>query len=419
MAAKYRLLLKNARQVVQVVNNGENCLKGDSMKTLAILEGTDSHGFSLVVDQFGMIAAIDKSGTIEENFSGCQFENVVDATGCCVIPGLVDSHTHPVWAGDRVHEFAMKLAGASYLEIHAQGGGIHFTVDHTKDASAESLLDSLVDRLGCMLRSGTTLVEAKSGYGLDLESEVKLLRVIDEARARTPIDISSTYCGGHAVPRYRRFKRRMLEGTLNVDNIDVFCEEGVFDVDSTRSILQAGRSLGLRINFHSDELSCIGGTEMGASLKAEAISHLECVSPEGVRAMAEAGTTAVILPTTAFLLRLESPPVRDLIQAGVAVALGSDFNPNAYCTSMPMVMYLACIICHMSLEEALAASTINGAAALGRSRTHGSIEVGKMADLVVVEAPSWEHLIYQFGCHDRTIKCVIKAGNVVHTRGSS
>ncbi|EEC16767.1 imidazolonepropionase, putative, partial [Ixodes scapularis] len=160
-------------------------------------------------------------------------------------------------------------------------------------------------------------------------------------------------------------------------------------------------------------------TQMGASLKAEAISHLERVSPEGVRAMAEAGTTAVILPTTAFLLRLESPPVRDLIQAGVAVALGSDFNPNAYCTSMPMVMYLACIICHMSLEEALAASTINGAAALGRSRTHGSIEVGKMADLVVVEAPSWEHLIYQFGCHDRTIKCVIKAGNVVHTRESS
>lgn len=401
------------------------------MKKLVILQGNES-GFSLVVDKFGKIAAIDESGKIEEDFGGAQFDKVIDAAGCAVIPGLVDSHTHPVWAGDRVHEFAMKLGGATYLEIHAKGGGIHFTVDRTRAATVKSLLDSLVRRFDGMLRSGTTLVEAKSGYGLDVSSEIKLLRVIEEARSKTAVEISSTYCGAHAVPKGKtveqatddivnkqlpELKRRMREGTLNVENIDVFCEKGVFDVDNTRRILQAGRDMGLRLNFHGEELSFIGGAEMGASLKAEGISHLECVSPEGMKAMAKAGTTAIVLPTTAFLLRIEPPPVRDLIETGVPVALGSDFNPNAYCMSMPMVMYLACVLCKMSLEESLAASTINGAAVLGRSRTHGSIEVGKVADLVVIDAPSWEHLIYQFGCHNRVIKYVIKAGSVAYDRG--
>ncbi|KAH7966251.1 hypothetical protein HPB49_014801 [Dermacentor silvarum] len=430
MADKYRLLLKNARQVVQVVDNGQKIVKGDSMRRLAVLQGNDVT-FSIVVNQFGRIAAIDESSVIAENYEQSQFEEVIDATGCCVLPGLVDSHTHPVWAGDRVHEFAMKLAGATYLEIHEKGGGIHFTVEHTRKASEEYLLEGLVERLDAMLRTGTTLVEAKSGYGLDLQTELKMLHTIEKARLRTPIEISSTYCGAHAVPKGKsaeeatedivtrqlpEIKRRILEGTLTVENIDVFCEKGVFDVDSSRKILQAGREAGLRLNFHAEELNWIGGVEMGASLGAEAMSHLECVSKAGIDAMAKAGSVAVVLPTTAFLLRLEPPPVRRLIEAGVAVSLGSDFNPNAYCLAMPMVMYLACVVCKMSLEESLVAATINGAASLGRSSTHGSLELGKCADMLVVEAPSWEHLVYRFGCHDRLVKWVIKAGKVVHER---
>ncbi|KAL3201592.1 hypothetical protein MRX96_012619 [Rhipicephalus microplus] len=250
MADKYRLLLKNARQVVQVVDNGQKIVKGDAMRRLAVLQ-EDDVTFSVVVNQFGRIVAIDESSVIAENYELSQFEEVIDATGCCVLPGLVDSHTHPVWAGDRVHEFAMKLAGATYLEIHEKGGGIHFTVEHTRNASEERLLESL--------------------------TELKMLHTIEKARLKTPIEISSTFCGAHAVPKGKNaqeatedivtrqlpeIKRRVSEGTLTVENIDVFCEKGVFDVESSRQILQAGREAGLRLNFHAEELNWIGGVEV-------------------------------------------------------------------------------------------------------------------------------------------------------------
>ncbi|XP_064474919.1 probable imidazolonepropionase [Ornithodoros turicata] len=433
MPNQYRLLVRHAHQVVQVVRNGEKCLKGEAMKKVAVMLAEDGVGLSLVVDKHGKLAAVGKDNVIEASFKHAAFDKVIDASGCCILPGLVDSHTHPVWAGDRVHEFAMKLAGATYLEIHAAGGGIHFTVDKTRAASDRELLESLLKRFDNMLRSGTTLVEAKSGYGLDTETELRLLKTLEAAKGRTALEISSTYCGAHAVPKGKTMEeatqniiceqipeihRLMAEGVLDVENIDVFCEKGVFDVESSRKILQAGKDISLRINFHGEELSNIGGAEMGAELGATAISHLECVSKKGIQAMGQSNTTAVILPTTAFILRLESPPVRDMIEGNVPVALGSDFNPNAYCFSMPMVMHMACVICHMSLPEALVASTINGAAALGRAETHGSLEVGKMADLLLVEAPSWEHLIYQFGSHDRIIKYVVKSGTVVHQRSN-
>ncbi|KAJ3611956.1 hypothetical protein NHX12_020235 [Muraenolepis orangiensis] len=393
MTTKYRLLVKDASQVVVVCDRGEND---------------------------GLVKAVGPADSIAAQYPEEMFEKVIDATGMCVVPGLVDAHTHPVWAGDRVHEFAMKLAGATYMDVHRAGGGIHFTVEHTRAAPFADLLATLRARLGRMLRAGSTLVECKSGYGLELDTEVKMLEVIEAARRSLPLGISSTYCGAHAVPRGKTvaeatddilrvqlpvLKERLSSGELRVDNIDVFCERGVFDLDATRAILQAGKDMGLHINFHGDELHPMNSAQLGAELGALAISHLEEVTDEGIAAMATAKTAAVLLP---------QPRARDMLDAGVIVALGSDFNPNAYCCSMPLVMHLACVNMKLSMPEALAAATINAAYALGRSDTHGSLEAGKQGDLLLLNCRRWEHLIYQLGGHHELIRYVVVKGQVVH-----
>jgi len=417
-----KLLIKGIGQLVTVAE-GTKFLAGKDMSTIKVREGC----LAVAVDDQGKIAMIGSQKEVTEKYNEKTFRTVLDADGKAVIPGFVDGHTHPVWAGDRVHEFAMKLAGASYMEVHAAGGGIHFTVDKTREASEQELLDLLVPRLNRMLRAGTTTVECKSGYGLDAENEVKMLRVLERAKKLVPIEISSTFCGGHAVPKgsnaekatkdvienqLAQVLRENASGNLNVENIDVFCEKGVFEIEDSRKMLEAGKKAGLRVNFHGDELFPLGGAEMGAELKAEAISHLEEISPAGIQGMADAGSVAVILPTTAYILRLKHPPVRDMINCGVIVALGTDFNPNAYCLSMPTVMHLACVNLRMSLPEALAAATINAAHSLGRSSTHGSIEVGKVADMVLLTEKKWEHVVYQFGQQD-VIKQVVKGGDIV------
>jgi len=416
-----KLLVKGIGQLV-IVSEGCKFLAGKEMANIKVLEGH----LALAVDNNGKISMVGPQKEVTEKYNERSFSQIIDAEGKAVMPGFVDGHTHPVWAGDRVHEFAMKLAGASYMEVHAAGGGIHFTVDKTRQASEEELLDLLVPRLQRMLRAGTTTVECKSGYGLNAENEVKMLRVLKKAKGLVPIEISSTFCGGHAVPKgsnmetatndviENQLKAVMQEaanGNLDVENIDVFCEKGVFEIEESKRMLEAGKRAGLRINFHGDELYPLGGAEMGADMEAHAISHLEEISQAGISAMADTGSVAVILPTTAYILRLKHPPVRDMINKGVIVALGSDFNPNAYCLSMATVMHLACVNLRMSLPEALTAATINAAHSLGRSDTHGSIEEGKVADLIVLNEKKWEHVVYQFGQQD-VIKHVEKNGSM-------
>lgn len=424
MSCKFKLLLENAEQLVVICKKEEEFLLQEGMQHLAVLEKA-----SLVVGNDGFIKAIGPTEAIRSQFSHAEFETVIDCSGKCVLPGFIDAHTHPVWAGDRVHEFAMKLAGATYMDIHQAGGGINFTVEHTEAASEEELFRSFKQRLQRMLRAGTTLVECKSGYGLKLETELKMLRVIERAQREMDIGISSTYCGAHSVPKGKTakeatddiiehqlpaLKQMALNGEIHVDNIDVFCEKGVFDLESTRQILLAGKEIGLHLNFHGDELNPMKSAELGAELGALAVSHLEEISDEGISALAAAKCSAILLPTTAYILRLKQPRARDMLNAGVIVSLGSDFNPNAYCFSMPMVMHLACVNMKMSLKEVLAAATINAAYSLGRSHTHGSLEVGKQGDVVIINAPRWEHVIYQFGGHQELIEYVAIKGKIVY-----
>ncbi|KAH9503599.1 putative imidazolonepropionase [Bulinus truncatus] len=432
MQRPFKLLVEHAHQVVQVTSTGQRFLAGRNMQELAVLQGAKG-GYSVLIGHDGLIVDVDTSDAISAKYDKTSADEIIDASGHCLLPGFVDAHTHPVWAGDRVHEFAMKLAGATYMDIHKMGGGIHFTVKHTREADESKLFASLQDRLVEMACSGTTLVECKSGYGLDLENEVKMLRVIEMARKSVRMDISSTYCGAHAIPpgktaqeatddvikqQIPHIQQLMALGELHVNNIDVFCEEGVFDISQSREILKAGKDIGLQINFHGEELHRLNSAEMGAELQAHAISHLEEISESGIQAMAKAGSVAVALPTTAYNLRLRPPPVRKMIDAGVIVCLGSDFNPNAHCMAMPVVMNLACVTMNMSMPEALVAATLNAAHALGRSGTHGSLEVGKVGNMILLQAPSWEHIIYQMGSHNRLISHVIWKGQAVYQRPS-
>ncbi|KAI6651661.1 Imidazolonepropionase [Oopsacas minuta] len=434
MTGEYLLRIRNAKQVVQICRNRQLMLKGSEMKNIAVVDRTDNSGVSIIVDNAGIIADVCLDIDADIKYSGVTFRRNIDATGKCVIPGLVDAHTHPVWAGDRVHEFAMKLAGATYLEVHEKGGGIHHTVDKTHEATKDYLLSLFMNRLRKMLRHGTTLLEAKSGYGLDTQNEIKMLEVIESGKSAQPIEISSTYCGAHTIPKSMSLqeasndvianqipalKELIYKGELNIDNIDVFCEKGVFDIVETRKILKAGVDIGLNINFHGDELNPTNSAELAAELNSCAVSHLEEISPEGIQAIAKSSTIAILLPTTAYILRLKRPPARLMLEKGVAIALGSDFNPNAYCMNMPMVMHLACVLLNLSMEEALVASTINAAAALKKSDKHGSLEPGKYANLLILAAERWEHLIYQFGETDSMIETVVIRGCVVYESNNS
>uniref|UniRef100_A0AC35TRY4 Probable imidazolonepropionase n=1 Tax=Rhabditophanes sp. KR3021 TaxID=114890 RepID=A0AC35TRY4_9BILA len=423
-----RLLIFNLKQIVQIVDNTTTqFLRGkEETNNIKVLNDPDSR-LCCLVDGNGLIKYVGLKD--DTTINGDKVEKTVDGNEGVLIPGFVDGHTHPVFAGDRVHEFAMKLAGATYMDVQAAGGGIHFTTIKTNEASKDSLLADFKVVADQMLKSGTTTVEAKSGYGLNTECEVKMLQVLEEASQQLDIEISSTFCGAHAIPRgvsekvqTREIVDNMIptlvsmkaQGKLNIlENIDVFCEKKVFELESSKEILVAGKNSGLRINFHADELTPLGGAEMGASINAHAMSHLEEISDEGISAMAKSDTVAVLLPTTAIILKLPAPPARKMIDASVIVALGSDFNPNAYCSSMPTVMHLACITFRMSMAEALVGATLNSAFSIGRGQSHGAIAKGRVGDLVLLEASSWEHIIYRLSGHQHIIKRVIKKGKIV------
>lgn len=323
----------------------------------------------------------------------------IDGRGTTVVPGFVDSHTHVVFAGDRRQELSRRLAGASYAEIAAGGGGIVATVAATRAASEADLVSAALPRLSDALAQGTTTCEVKSGYGLDTASELKMLRAIRALAGRQPVDLSPTFMGAHEIPiEYRSRRADYLR--LVIDEMlpavareglaewnDVFCEQGVFTPAESRAILDAGKPLGLRPRIHADELALSGGAMTAAAVGAVSADHLIYVDEAGATALATAGVVATLLPAAAFFLKLgRYAPARMLIERGVPVALATDMNPGGgFSPSMPFVIALAAFGMGLTLEEALVAATVNGAAALRRSHDIGSLEDGKLLDCVLID----------------------------------
>jgi imidazolonepropionase len=385
-----------------------------------------SIGRALIAARDGAIVFVGREEDWRREGTAAPGAVAVDARGGAVVPGLVDAHTHVIFAGDRRDELRRRLSGATYAQIAANGGGIVSTVRATRDASAADLAAATRARLDEMLRCGTTTCEAKSGYGLTTESELKTLRVLRDLDKSHPIDISPTFMGAHEVPLEYRDRRREYVEIIVTEMIpavarerlaewcDVFCEAGVFTPDESREILEAARGAGMRLRIHADELGPSGGSRVAAMCHVRSADHLIFVDDEGTKAMAKAGVVATLLPIASFYLKLgRFAPARALIDHGVAVALATDINPGAgYSPSMPFAMALACFSMGLTFEEALVAATINAAYSLDRHDRVGSLEVGKQMDAVVVDGPAVDLL--RVGA--TTITAVVKRGQVVHAR---
>jgi len=414
------LIIKNASELVTC--SGFAAKKGKEMAELHII--TDG----AVVVQQGLITAVGKTDEIEAHLEKAGTDlsifDIVDASNKAVLPGFVDSHTHFIFGGYRAEEFSWRLRGDSYMDIMERGGGIVNTVKATQKATANELLQAGIKRLDSMLSFGVTTVEGKSGYGLDKETEIKQLEVMNHLDGIHYVDIIPTFLGAHALPpdykgRADEFIDYLTEDVMPLAAerklaayCDIFCEKNVFSVEQSRRYLRRARDLGFKLKLHADEIVPLGGAELAAELEATSADHLLQASDEGIRQMAQADVVATLLPGTAFSLKEPYARARFMIDRSCAVALATDFNPGSCFTeSIPLIFALANLYMGMTTEEAVSALTINGAAALDRADVIGSLDVGKHGDLVVLEYPSYKFIPYHIGVS--TVEKVVKNGNLV------
>lgn len=397
---------------------GSSLLKGEALASEVLI------GAAVAV-RGGLIADLGPEDEVRRRWRAAE---VLDGRGGILVPGFVDAHTHPVFAGTREAEFEMRVAGASYVEIARAGGGILSSLKGVREASKEELLALLLDRLDRFVELGTTTVEAKTGYGLTPEDEMKCLEVLALAQEEHGIEIVPTFLGAHDYPPEYRDRREawvdlLVEEMLPAvaesglaEYCDIFTESHVFGLEESRRVMCRGAELGLGIRMHVDQLTSLGGAELAAELGAASADHLERVTPRGIEALARANVVPVLCPLVPLFLRDDGEaPAREMIRAGLAPALATDFNPGScYTQSMPEVLTWAALRYGMSASEALAAATLNAACSLGRGERIGSIEIGKEADLLVLDLPNLQHLTYEFGRNP--VRVVIKRGEVLYER---
>lgn len=400
------ILIKNASELVTLQGKSSPRTK-DDMRQLSILKNA-----SIAIAN-GCIVEIGKT-------ISCDASVVIDAQGKTVMPGFVDAHTHLVFSGSREFEVDMKLHGLSYMDILQQGGGIFYSVEQTQKASKDMLVSESLKRLDTMLSYGTTSCEAKSGYGLDTATELKILQVQRHLQKNHCVDIVSTFLGAHAVPKGYKSEEyinllidEMLPKVQGLAEFcDVFCEQGVFTPQQSQKVLQAAKQYGLKPKIHADEIVDTGGAQLAADVKAISADHLLRSNTSGLKAMADNSVIGVLLPGTPFCLMMnEYANARSMISHGVAVALATDLNPNCYTENMQLMIQLACFKMKMTPSEAVTAATFNGACALGMQDSIGSLEVGKQADIVILDCPSHLFLAYHFGVN--LVDTVIKKGKLV------
>ena len=410
------LFIKHAAQLITVEGHTEKPAKKQAMSEITVIE----NGAVLIKD--GRILDVWETSAIEAKYPELIADaKHIDATNKTVTPGLIDPHTHLVHAGTREKEYAMRLQGKTYMDIMNAGGGIHATTRATQEASFEQLYAETKARLDQFLLHGVTTVEAKSGYGLSLEHEIKQLEVAKRLQENHYMDIVSTFMGAHAIPMADKDNpEHFVDQVINemIPEVasrglatfnDVFCERGVFTPEQSLRILEAGKAYGLIPKIHADEIEPYGGAELAAEVGAISADHLLRASDQGIEQMAERDVIAVLLPGTAFFLMAEFAEARKMIDSGVAVALSTDANPGSSPTlSLPFIMNLGCLKMGMTPEEVLTATTINAAHAIGRADTIGSLEKGKQADIIIFDVPNYLTLSYQYGMNH--VDTVIKKG---------
>jgi imidazolonepropionase len=417
------LLLENAAEVLTMERTGlVGPRRGEELREIGRIEnatiGVAGEEISWVGPSSEASAAVDLAADALR----------VDVSGRAVVPGFIDSHTHLPFAGWRHDEFERRLRGETYQEIADAGGGIQSSVRLTRAASEEEIASLVRARLGRLLLHGTTTVEAKSGYGLSTPEELKQLRALSRGASGQDVEVVPTFLGAHEFPPEHREDRERYVDLLVQEMIpavaaeklavfaDVFCERGVYSVEQARRVLETARDYGMEPRLHADEFAPSGAAELAAEIGAYSADHLSAISDAGIRALAASETIGTLLPGTTFSLRIPPADARRLVSAGVALSIATDFNPGSSAIdSMSVAIGLACLHLRMSPGEALVASTINAAFALGRAQRVGSIRCGKQADLVVLDAPDWRHLAYRFGSN--LVQIVIKKGKIVARDG--
>ena len=412
------LLLLGAGQMITSRTDGKGPLRGENLACAGIVRD----GAIAVAD--GRIFAIGTTETVKKELGKRSVSKIIDVEGRVVMPGWVDAHTHVVFPGYRADEYEARIRGDSYLEIEKRGGGIKRTVEALRGMEEEELYEISRRRLLKMIRTGVTAVEIKSGYGLDLENELKMLRVISRLAENMPLDIVSTFMGAHQKPPEFAGKGEYVKFLIDevipevaslggVKYIDVFCEKDVFDLDETRQILTAGKEYGFGLKVHADEIFAIGGTELAVELGAVSVDHLTKITETGIESLSKSDTIGVLLPGTSFgLASTLFAPARKLVSAGVAIALATDFNPGSSPSlSMPLTISIACSQMGLLPSEAVNAATINAAYSIGMQEEIGSLEKGKKADIVVYDVEDYREIPSRAGTDHSVI--VIKEGSVV------